>query len=345
MRRITAIAGGFVLFVSAVPAIAGECSNPDALGTSRTLVIDTGAHPRLGSMQYRESLPLAPREVVITFDDGPLPPYTDRILDILKSECVKATYFLVGRMARQYPELVRRIRGEGHTIGTHSQNHPLSFDSIPLAVAEREIDTGVAAVGAALGDATALAPFFRIPGLRRSSSVENYLASRSLIAWSADVVADDWHRHVTAKDIAERAIRRIEAKGRGILLLHDIHPATALALPIILKELKARGYRVVQVVPSGLGRPATLTEPQQWVMRSGRSRPRPAADAITAGINSRPAVSNQTPKTSNGRKEPMHTATANPACHNFGLIAALFAFGCKTPEGHQLKITPRDRAG
>jgi peptidoglycan/xylan/chitin deacetylase (PgdA/CDA1 family) len=264
MRRITAIVYVFAFCIAVSPALGGECNNPNALGTSRTLVIDNTSHMRLGAQQYNETLPLADREVVITFDDGPLGPYTTRILDLLAAECVKATYFLVGQMAQANPALVQRIQKEGHTIGTHSRSHPLTFHQMPLANAEREIDGGIALVKAALGDQGQLAPFFRIPGLNRTTAVENALASRSLVTWSVDLVADDWHRGISADEIAKRALRRLEERGRGILLLHDIHPATALAMPAILKGLKARGFRVVHVVPAGPGRPKTLSEPQQW---------------------------------------------------------------------------------
>lgn len=274
MRRLAAIVYAFAFCVTVSPAVAGGCANPNALGVSRTLVIDNTSHPRLGAQQYSETLPLAYREVVLTFDDGPLAPYTNRILDLLAAECVKATYFLVGRMAQSNPALVRRIQKEGHTIGTHSLRHPLTFDSMPLADAQREIDGGIAAVKGTLGESGQLAPFFRIPGLARSSAVEGYLQSRSLVTWSVDLVADDWHRHITAKDIAQRALRRLDARGRGILLLHDIQPATALAVPAILKGLKERGYRIVHVVPAGPGRPKTYTEPQYWAShgRFARSR-------------------------------------------------------------------------
>ena len=104
-----------------------------------------------------------------------------------------------------------------------------------------------------------LAPFFRIPGLGRTDAIEDYLASKSLVTWSADVVADDWKR-IGAREIVRRAIRRLEARGRGILLLHDIHPATVTALPVLLKELKDRGYHVVQVVADG-ERPESVPEP------------------------------------------------------------------------------------
>ncbi len=243
------------------PAMASSCpSNPNAIGTSRTIAVDPAALPRIGKMQYRNTLPLNDHEVAITFDDGPLPPYTDRILDTLASECVKVTYFLVGQMARAYPDAVRRIYNAGHVIGTHSQHHPLTFDQMALPRIEREVDGGIASVQAAVGDARAVAPFFRIPGLLRSNQVENYLASQSLAVWSADEVADDWFKGATADQIVRKAMRRIEAHDhRGVLLLHDIHPATAMALPTLLKELKERGYRIVQAVPTGV-RPKSVPE-------------------------------------------------------------------------------------
>jgi peptidoglycan/xylan/chitin deacetylase (PgdA/CDA1 family) len=225
--------------------------NPDALGTSRVLTIAPDEFKKIGSMYYKQTLPLNDHEVVITFDDGPLPPYSNIILETLASQCVKATYFLIGRMARQYPSMVRRIYNAGHTIGTHSENHPLAFRRLPIQRVKSEVEDGIVSVDAALGDPKALSPFFRIPGLGRTSAIDDYLASKQLVNWSADVVADDWFRRITAKTIVQRAIQRLEAKGRGILLLHDIHPATALALPMLLKELKARGFHVVQVVATG----------------------------------------------------------------------------------------------
>ncbi len=225
--------------------------NPDAIGTSRTITVDPAALPRIGRIQYQQTLPLNDHEVVITLDDGPIPPYTTRVLDILKENCVKATYFLVGQMAHAYPSLVRRIYNDGHTVGTHSQSHPLTFDRISKDRIEGEVDKGIASVKAAIGDPSAVAPFFRIPGLARSRRAETYLAAQSLQVWSADEVADDW-LGISAESIVRRAIRRIEARDhRGVLLLHDIHPATVRALPSLLKELKSRGYRIVHAVPPG----------------------------------------------------------------------------------------------
>jgi peptidoglycan/xylan/chitin deacetylase (PgdA/CDA1 family) len=246
-------------------ASAAECP-AGAMGVSRTIVVDPTEHPRLGSQQYGESLPLRDHEVVLTFDDGPLPPYTNRILETLASECVKATFFMVGRMVRGYPSLVRRVYSEGHTIANHSQTHPFTFHKMSIEQASAEIEDGFASLRTALGNPKAVAPFFRIPGLLRQSSVEQYLAAHDVMVWSVDVVADDW-THINAAEIARRAVSRLEAHRKGILLLHDIQPATAAALPEILRELKERGFKIVHVVPATAERPKTATLPQQWVAR------------------------------------------------------------------------------
>jgi peptidoglycan/xylan/chitin deacetylase (PgdA/CDA1 family) len=233
------------------PAAAANCpGHPDTLGTSRVLALDPIEYPRVGRMQYPDSLPLNDKEVVLTFDDGPLLPYSNQILDILASQCVKATYFLVGEMARAFPAAVRRIYEEGHTIGTHSEDHPTRFGQLPVEKMRHEIDWGISDVGASLGDSKYLAPFFRIPGLARSDIVERELAARGLTVFSSDTDADDWHHRISGQKIIALAMRRLEAGGKGILLLHDIHPATVAALPGLLKELKDKGFHIVQVVPA-----------------------------------------------------------------------------------------------
>src|SRR5207302_7248696 len=139
------------LSVVGVPAAASaaDCpGHPDALGTSRVLVVDPAEHARIGTMQYPETLPLGDKEVVLTFDDGPLPPYSTRVLETLAAQCVKATFFMVGRQARAYPDMVRRVYNEGHTVASHSQNHPLIFTRLPKPRAEDEIDQGIAAITA-----------------------------------------------------------------------------------------------------------------------------------------------------------------------------------------------------
>ncbi|MFZ1922221.1 MAG: polysaccharide deacetylase family protein [Xanthobacteraceae bacterium] len=243
--------------------------NPDALGTSRVLPIDFSQYQQLGRMQYPDSLPLNDKEVVITFDDGPLPPSTDKVLDALAAQCVKATFFMVGEMARTFPATVRRVYEEGHTIGTHSDHHPTGFGRLPLDRMREEIDGGIADVSAAFGgDPRYLAPFFRIPGFARSDLLESELARRGLIVFSADVVADDWHRDITPAKIISLAMSRLEARGKGILLLHDIHPKTAAALPGLLEQLKANGFHVVQVVPSAAYEMAMARRPAAAMLAS-----------------------------------------------------------------------------
>ncbi len=268
-------------FTGATASHAAECpGNPNALGTSRTLVVDPTEHTRIGSMQYGETLPLRDHEVVLTFDDGPLPPHSSQVLETLAAECVKATFFIIGRMAHEFPEGVRRVRDAGHTVGTHSENHPLTFNRMAIDRAIQEINDGIEHTAAALGDPRDVAPFFRIPGLLRAEGVEEYLASKGIMTWSADFPADDWH-HISSSQVLRLALTRLEAKGKGILLLHDIQGRTAAMLPTLLKELKARGYRIVHVVASAPDRPKTPTEPRDWLLHP---------DAVTAPVASWPAV-------------------------------------------------------
>jgi len=249
-----ALAVGIFLLLSSLAAAACP-GNPTALGTERTLVIDPSEFRHVGTMQYRETLPLADHEVVLTFDDGPLSPHTGRVLDLLSSQCVKVTFFDVGRMATTYPWLVRREYEDGHTVGTHTQNHPLRVSSDEAL--ERDIEDGIASLDRIL-DPGELAPFFRFPGLVHPAAVEDHLASQGIVVWSADVVGDDWKR-ISPREIVRRTIARLDRKGRGIVLLHDIHPRTVAALPALFAALRQRGYRVVHVVTGQF-----VAEQQAW---------------------------------------------------------------------------------
>jgi len=242
-------------------AFASSCS-PDGIA-GRTIVVDPTEHPLIGTMQYAETLPLADHEVVLTFDDGPSPRYTDRVLGALADACVKATFFMVGEMAKTFPAEAEKVWSEGHTIGTHSFAHPFTFGHMTEAAAGEEIDRGIDAVGHALDDPARLAPFFRVPGFLTSKATEAALAARGLMTWSADFPADDW-LGISSAEIVRRALSRIEARGRGVLLLHDIHGRTAVALPEILRELGARGFKIVHVVAASPTLAKTVTDPSQW---------------------------------------------------------------------------------
>jgi peptidoglycan/xylan/chitin deacetylase (PgdA/CDA1 family) len=289
--------------------VAQTCpGNPAALGTSRVLTIVPAEFSRIGTMQYKQTLPLDDHEVVLTFDDGPIPPYSNEILDILDANCVKATYFMVGEMARHYPSIVRRIYNAGHTIGTHSQTHPFAFQRLSQQSVEGQVDGGIASVDAALGDPKALAPFFRIPGLGRTNAIEHFLQSKGLVTWSADIDTNDWWRGSRPGQIVQRAMRRLNAKGRGILLMHDIHPATVLALPMLLKELKAGGYHVVQVVPSG-ERPKTLPELVATPAEDKHAWPRVVRTSTTKSSQSSAAGRHHIKKLVAGKRHRVKTAS------------------------------------
>lgn len=264
---LTRSIAAFILAIAAAVSTAhaaAECpGNPNALGTSRILTVDPGEHPRVGSIQYRETLPLADHEVVLTFDDGMAAPNTPRVLDALKAECVRATFFAIGSVLRRSPALVKRAYDEGHSIGTHSLNHPVNMPHIPAATAEKEIADGVAAARTALGPTRNVAPFFRFPALNRTQELEDYAASQGLMVWSADHYADDWMR-ITPEEVAARPLQRLERAGRGIVLFHDIQGKTATALPAFLRGLKQRGFRIVHVVGAGAGHPKVATLPAQW---------------------------------------------------------------------------------
>ena len=264
IRSSTVLCLGLFTGLAGQSVQAADCpGHPDAIGTERTIVVDPREHPRIGTMQYPETLPLRDYEVVLTFDDGPIPRNSDQVLKTLADNCVKATFFLVGEQARANPEGVRKLAAAGHTIGTHSQTHPLTFNKMPIEQAEKQINDGIASATAALSDPTVIAPFFRVPGLLRAEGVEEYLAGQGIQVWSADFLADDWHRISPAR-VFDLAMKRLEARGKGILLLHDIQARTAAALPKILQAMKARGYKIVQVVPATLQDPATPTDPQDW---------------------------------------------------------------------------------
>ncbi|MGB6535030.1 MAG: polysaccharide deacetylase family protein, partial [Xanthobacteraceae bacterium] len=206
-------------------------------------------------------------------DDGPLPPWSDKVLHILQSQCVKATFFIIGMMAQQFPEMVRREYEAGYTVGLHSQTHPLHFERLTGAKLAYQIDGAMASVSAAVGDADAVAPFFRIPGLGRSKVVDSALAERSLVVFSSDVVADDWFRHIRPEQIVQRAMSRLEKRGSGILLLHDIHEHTVAALPLLLQQLKVHGFHVVQIVPSTHAGPLMAGGPVAWAGEAAMPQP------------------------------------------------------------------------
>lgn len=227
-------------------AAASGCEG-DVLGVSRVVEIDTSGGPEFGE-QYARIEPkfLEPGEVVLTFDDGPMRRYTMPILDALDAQCVKATFFSVGRMAVSDPATLREVAARGHTIGTHTWSHK-NLGTLGAAAMKREFELGLSAVAAATG--TPIAPFFRFPYLGHSKSSRDYIKGRGVGIFGIHVDSTDFRTRNPAV-VQRNILTRLERHKKGILLFHDIQPSTAGALASLLAELKARDYRIVHIVSS-----------------------------------------------------------------------------------------------
>jgi peptidoglycan/xylan/chitin deacetylase (PgdA/CDA1 family) len=252
MNRIVTL---LALAAAMVPlaAAAEPCpGNSQALGTERVLEVDARNTPQVGRKHFPNTLPLARKELVLTFDDGPWPGTTPKVLDALKRECVRATFFLLGRNAKAHPELARRALAEGHSIGHHTFAHPL-LDRMPLDRAEAEINHGIeadeyAVYGQRRGNP--ITPFFRFPGFASNKALLDRMNQRGLVVFGADVWASDWNPMSPEQEL-RLILARVEQVGRGIVLFHDTKAQTARMLPAFLRELKRRGYRIVHVMPAG----------------------------------------------------------------------------------------------
>ena len=248
MRNLVASVSVCVLLVAGgSSASASEClHNRDAIGVSRIIEIDTSNGPRFGTLQYKQTIELAPMEVVLTFDDGPHKINTKRVLNALRDECVKATFFPVGTMAEHYPKTLQAVADQGHTIGSHTWSHPINIRRLTDAKAAEQIERGFRTINAVVD--IPIAPFFRFPGLNHSKVMKAYAERRGYAIFSTDVGSDDWKR-IGASTIIRRTMARLKQKKGGIVLFHDTKRATAAALPSFLKALKKGGYKVVHIVP------------------------------------------------------------------------------------------------
>ena len=262
--RLLAVAALVCPWAAAAPGLAQEaCSRPDALGVSRVIEVNPAGGLKLGLKSYPQTLALEQGEVVLTFDDGPLPATTGPILKALDDECVKATFFLVGRNAQANPTLVAREKARGHTVGHHSFSHPfVTMRGLDQAAAKADMEAGFQAddrAAGALAGASPRTPFFRFPGFADTPELDGWLASRNIAIFGADLWASDWV-DMTPEKTMELLLMRLDHAGKGIILLHDTRPQTARMLPALLRELKTRGYRVVHIVPAKGDAPTPLTK-------------------------------------------------------------------------------------
>lgn len=231
----------------AKPVYPPECATKtDVLGVSRVVEIDTATGPRFGD-QYTKVEPqfLEDHEVVLTFDDGPARRYTLPILDALDEQCTKATFFSVGRMAIADPATVQEVIRRGHTVGTHTWSHR-KLTALSGEALNREIEMGFSAVTAAAG--TPIAPFFRFPYLAYNKVDLAYMEQRGVGVFGIHVDSKDY-RTRNPGAVLRNVLAQLEHEKKGILLFHDIHSQTAAMIPSLLVELKARGFKVVHMIP------------------------------------------------------------------------------------------------
>ena len=217
--------------------------NPGALGVSRTVEIDTTGGPGFGFEQYRMHDFLMPKEVVLTFDDGPWPNNTQAVLDALDEHCTKATFFIIGKHALWHPHILKDVAARGHTVGSHTWSHA-NLRKAKDEKATEEIEKGLSAVKLALGADPA--PFFRFPYLQDPKEVQSYLGSRNIAIFSHDVDSFDF-KFRKPGSVVKSVMSKLAKKGKGIILLHDFQKATAQAMPELLKQLAAEGYKVVHM--------------------------------------------------------------------------------------------------
>jgi peptidoglycan/xylan/chitin deacetylase (PgdA/CDA1 family) len=251
--RATAIA--LAVLACTAAAQAADCPRKGTLGTSRVMTVDPATWPRIGRRDFARTLPLRDHEVVLTFDDGPWPATTPRVLRTLAKECVRATFFLIGKPASEFPGIVQATAAEGHSIGHHTWMH-FSLRRMPYADAVEEIDRGISAVEMAEhGIETTIpsTPFFRFPGFESTQATLDLLQSRGVSVFSTDLLADDWGRRTPRQEL-DLLVKRLKRVNRGIILLHDPQPTTAAMLPAFLHYLKKHNYRVVHLVPANAGR-------------------------------------------------------------------------------------------
>jgi peptidoglycan-N-acetylglucosamine deacetylase len=219
------------------------CANPDALGVSRVVEVDTTGGPGFGFEHFKQLDFLADKEVVLTFDDGPWPGNTPAVLKALADECTKAVFFSIGKHATYHPEILKQVAAAGHTVGTHTWSHAnLNSKKMTEQMAKDEIEKGNSAVRFALGAAPA--PFFRFPELQQGPAAMAYLESRNIAMFSCDLDSFDF-RAKNAEQIVTTVMTKLDKRGKGIILMHDFQKHTAEAMPTLLQRLKAGGYKVV----------------------------------------------------------------------------------------------------
>jgi peptidoglycan/xylan/chitin deacetylase (PgdA/CDA1 family) len=220
--------------------------NPNALGVTRVVEIDTTGGPGFGWEHFKMHDFLRHGEVLLTFDDGPWPGNTPSVLKALADHCVRATFFPIGKHATYHPDILKQVAAAGHTIGSHTWSHKdLSRKPYTdIEQAKEEIEKGISAVRFALG--APAAPFFRFPALRHPPELVTYLGQRNIGIFSTDMDSFDFTVR-KPEAVVKNVMAKLQKHGKGIVLMHDFQGQTAQAVPDLLSQLKAGGYKIVHM--------------------------------------------------------------------------------------------------
>jgi peptidoglycan/xylan/chitin deacetylase (PgdA/CDA1 family) len=232
----------------AKPAI--PCANPNAMGVSRVVEIDTTGGPGFGSQHFKSFDFLRDHEVALTFDDGPWPT-TPTVLKALADQCLRATFFSIGKHATYHPDILKQVIAAGHTVGSHTWSHADLEAVIKKGgqdAAIEEIEKGASAVRMMAG--APIAPFFRFPDLRHPPEMLTYLGGRNIASFSTDIDSFDF-KIKKPEELTRSLIGKLNKLGKGLVLMHDFQKGTSIALPQILGELQKNGFKVVHMVPKG----------------------------------------------------------------------------------------------
>ncbi|MHC1946585.1 polysaccharide deacetylase family protein [Bradyrhizobium sp. UFLA06-06] len=223
--------------------VRAACNNPNALGVGRTVEIDTTGGPGFGFEHFKQLDFLRDHEVVLTFDDGPWPGNTPAVLKALADECTTGIFFPIGKHATYHPEILRQVYAAGHTVGAHTWSHAnLNNKKLTEDQKKDEIERGYAAVKWALE--TSPSPFFRFPALQHPPEMVTYLGNRNIAIFSCDLDSFDF-KASKPQQVIDTVMKKLNKLGKGIILMHDFQKHTAEALPALLTQLKAGGYKVV----------------------------------------------------------------------------------------------------
>jgi peptidoglycan/xylan/chitin deacetylase (PgdA/CDA1 family) len=248
--------------------------NPNALGITRTVEIDTTGGPGFGFEHFKSYDFLREGEVVLTFDDGPWPKNTPAVLAALAAHCTKAIFFPIGIHATWEPGILKQVAAAGHVVGSHTWCHQdlsktkghCRVDGKTVAVeytGKDEIEKGISAVHWAVGGPTA--PFFRFPALRQPPELIEYLGKRNIAIFSTDLDSFDFKMR-KPEQVRQSVLAKLKKNGKGIVLMHDFQHATAEGAMALLNDLKAGGYKVVFMKPKDTL--TTIASYDDWVLKN-----------------------------------------------------------------------------